>query len=367
MRFSNAQTRPIAWLGSVRGGKTVGGLIALVERMKKYPGDYAVTTFGQQNADLNINPILKRILTYHDIQHKQYKTPPQRWETELGTIPIYLAGNQGSQKYMQGVTLRGAMSDEILLYPLNFIMQLIARFSHDNPWWLMTANKAEPNHWIKTEWIDTGKVVSFESNADDNPHISQSAKDWWNSLLVGKYRGSMLDNEWSSDMGLIGAPLLLRCNYVSTSRDRHIYSIWLDDARSSAIVHLRKCSGSWVIVIEDMLEFDDINDLVDHANFQKAQKLCNIQAGEPPKLAQCAFIKPDLPKFATEYCRHKHFVALAPQMEELQKRMRRWGWVTADSTGTAYKPDEADAACFACVQGVYHLTLTSNPIDKKEI
>ena len=202
MDFARVQAKPIAWLGSVRGGKTIGGLMSLVDAMKRNHGDYAITSVGQQNVDMTITPNFKSILEASGIDYKHYKTPPQRFETMIGNVPIYLAGHEGMQKFMQGVTLRGAFSDEILLYPMNFVMQLVARFSHDNPFWVFTANKENPSHWIKTEWIDEGKVEVFQSNADSNPHISDDAKDWWESLLEGKYRDRMLGNEWSGDYGV---------------------------------------------------------------------------------------------------------------------------------------------------------------------
>ena len=361
IEFARVQAKPIAWLGSVRGGKTVGGLLAMIDAMQRNPGDYAITSVGQQNMDVNVTPVVKAILEAEKVEFKHYKTPPQRFETSVGTIPVYLAGNEGQQKFMQGVTLRGAFSDEILLYPMNFVMQLVARFSHDNPFWVFTANKENPKHWIKTEWIDEGKVALFESGSKDNPHISDDARQWWDSLLEGKYRDRMLGNEWSGDYGLIGTPVAIkrpRTMRDARRSDNVFRAVWLDEAKGNACATITATRKGYYY-LSDPTWFDTLEALKNHLKNRKEHCVANEQDGEPPKLSRCTFIKPDVSDFATEYSRVISRVRLGPSMAYKLPEFRRWSWVAADSTGTKYKPDEATGLVLACAMGVYYATMTS--------
>ena len=358
IEFSKTQDKPIAWLGSVRGGKTIGGLIAMVQAMKRNPGDYAITSVAQQNVDVNITPNFKRILEAEKIEYKHYRTSPQRFETDLGMVPIYLAGNEGMQKFLQGVTLTGAFSDEILLYPQNFIMQLVARFTHDHGFWTFTANKENPSHWIKTEWIDEGKVVLFESNADDNPHVSEQAKQWWNTLLHGKYKDRMLKNEWSDEYGMIGTPKLLKKARPPERSDDTFVSVWLDEAKGNSCAIVTR-SRNGLYYLSNPGKFSTIKKLKTKLDSLNLTIVANLQAGEIPKLSRGCFIKPDIPAIATEYSRVIDRVRLAPDMAEHFPDFRRWSWVAADSTGIRYKPDEATGNVLACAMGVYHATLAA--------
>ena len=361
IEFARVQAKPIAWLGSVRGGKTVGGLLAMIDAMERNPGDYAITSVGQQNLDVNITPVVKEILEDKEVEFKHYKTPPQRFETSMGTIPVYLAGNEGQQKFMQGVTLRGAFSDEILLYPMNFVMQLVARFSHDNPFWVFTANKEKPSHWIKTEWIDEGKVALFESGSKDNPHISDDARQWWDSLLEGKYRDRMLGNEWSGDYGLIGTPCTLARRRKPARYDRVLRSVWIDEAKGNSCATVTR-TNSGIYHLSDPETFDTIEALTKHLRQSGLYTVANEQPGEPPKFSRCTFIAPEVTDFATEYSRLIGQVRLAPNMSDRLPEFRRWSWVAADSTGTKYKPDEATGNVLACALAVYYASMTAKAV-----
>lgn len=129
--------RPICWLGGVRAGKTVGACMALLEVMECRPGgSYAVMAFAHASLDRNVKPVLRELLEFSGEPWQERKASPHWIETAFGKIWFFTASDTGCEKGLQGVTLNGALTDEILLYPRNVVMQLIARFSHDDPFWI---------------------------------------------------------------------------------------------------------------------------------------------------------------------------------------------------------------------------------------
>lgn len=358
LRFARDQAKPIAWLGSIRAGKTVGGLMALCDAMERADGQYAITSVGQQNIDVNIAPVMKKIMDYRGWDVRFYKTVPQRWETPYGIIPVYLAGHTGMEKFMQGVTLNGAFSDEVLLYPKNFLMQLIGRFSKDDPFWVMTANKSDPSHWIKTEWIDEGHVALFESGHEDNPHISKESMSWWDTLLEGKYRDRMLGNDWAGDRGLIGAPELATEMYKQGRDDREVYSVWFDDSRGHGVAKiLTRRKGTPKFIVAWSMSFQTIDDLRGFfRNCRRSYIVANYRNDAPSGLFGAAEFMPDIARYATRFTRLLPLAAMNPGTSDLHKEMRSWPWVSASADGSNYRPDEASPEALACIQGVYHLS-----------
>lgn len=257
--------KPICWLGGVRAGKTVGSCMALLNVMKLRPGPYGIMSFSRANTDRNIRPVLIDLLDAEDVEWTERKSPPEHIETPWGRILFFTASDRGAEKTLQGVTLRGALTDEILLFPRNVIMQLIARFTHEHPTWLMTCNKSDPNHWIKTEWIDCEKVIEVNSTVDENPHVSDDAKDWHGELIGGHYRERMVSNEWQYEHSLVrplGKDQIGDHDLPRSAPSRHLVSVWFDPSIGVAASVVENNPGR--IVVRECYEGKTINDLPDH-------------------------------------------------------------------------------------------------------
>ena len=365
------QKRPMAWLGSVRGGKTVGGLMAMLEAMERVPGRYAVSSVGQQNVDANLTPTLTALLDAKGWDYRHYKSQPQRYETERGQIPIYLAGDTGAQRQLQGVSLQGAFSDEVLLYPRNFLMQLVARFTHDRPWWVMTANKAEPNHWLKVDWIDEGKIDSFQSGAEDNPHVSSDAQAWWDTLITGKFRDRMLSNEWAADRGLIGAPAFYGNQDNWTLASRKVMAIWLDDSLGhAAVCVVRDDDGVYVVTgsITDISSIDEIERIVrEGSESRNYMSFIRNDRDDNLIIPRVAKHRPRVTDWAIEYVRSRHKYRIHPACSMLARDLRAWGWVASGTSNVDYVPDEATPAMLATIMGLSYITQPTDLIAKSAL
>lgn len=342
LKIARAAKRPLAWLGGVRAGKTVGAAMALIERIQSHPGDYAVTAYSWSNLERNIIPALERHLQDEGHWWHRRKQLPKHIEMDCGKIHFFVAGDAGADKDLQGMTLRGAVSDEVLLCHRSFLMQLVARFTHDAPFWLMTANKTDPAHWLNAEWLETGLVLSVNSNSDQNPHLSDDAKGWWN-LINGAEAARMLDNDWASTYSRI---LETTCpTLYDADDDNHSIrwaSVWLDDARGHALVRgsttplrSRLIATEWLTTeriqtIEEIMRKDN-----------RAISVCSQPRGTYPFISRCAFVPPSLERIAEGAARRPGLVHLESPDDELARTVRAWSW---DAPG---KPGKADPRVWA--------------------
>lgn len=352
LRFADKNgTKPIAWLGSVRAGKSIGAMMAVWRHMKKVPGDYFVSAASQLNRESNLMPNMRRIILADSDEVEEKTWGGRHLITPYGKIWFPLAADRSSERLIQGLTLHGGLSDEILLYPRNFVMQLVSRFSLDDPLWIMTANKSAPNHWIKTDWIDRELVSVFESGYEDNPHISDTARDWWNALIDGEYKKRMLDNEWVADLGMVGCPSVAD---KWPSEGNIVRSIWFDSARGSVIVTMMVGKGRVTVIQVD--PFDTLEEK--HHRMLIANKSDLMHRDRP---AGCAFFAPDVSKYAAHLGKHADSLFIAKGCAGLVDEFKRWSWVQSGPTDITFKPDQTSPAVLATVQGFYHATQTSAP------
>lgn len=361
IRFADKhRAKPIAWLGSVRAGKSIGAMMALVDHMKSYPGIYFVSAASNTNVEANLWPMFIRILQAKGIDFEERRWGGRHISTSLGKVFFLLAHDAGSRKIIQGITFNGGVSDEILLYPRNFIMELVGRFSLDDPLWIMTANKAVPNHWIKVDWIDTGYVTRFESDYRDNPHISKVAQDWWNKLLTGSDRARMLDNEWASDLGMIGNPLTARPSLKVTRHVRNVFSVWVDDARNNAVAELRADKS----VCEVLSITSEMDQVALRAFVKDAKHMCftNLTRENVNLLrGRIANFVPNVDKYARYFSHNAASLKINSELEAVIADFRRWAWVQTGQTDMKFQPDQTSPEVLACVQGLYHLMRTATP------
>jgi len=361
IRFAEAnRSKPIAWLGTVRAGKSIGGMMALLDHMERHPGIYFVSAASNTNVEANLWPNFIRILQSKGLSFDERRWGGRHIHTPYGKVFFLLAHDAGSRKTVQGITFNGGLSDEILLYPRNFIMELIGRFSLDDPLWIMTANKAVPNHWIKVDWIDNGYVHTFESDYSDNPHISETAKEWWKNLITGSDRKRMLENEWASDLGMIGNPHVGKPRIAKGKGTRHAYSIWVDDARNSAIAELR--------ATKNRCEVRHITSDMDQAALRifvrDARVTCYTNLTKENSVllrGKVANFTPNVDKYARFLAHNCETLLVNSELERVVADFRRWAWVQSGQTDTTFQPDQTSPEVLACVQGFYHLMRVATP------
>jgi len=362
IRFIHESDRPVAWLGPVRGGKTIGALMAIVNHHFEHGGDYAICGFSKGNIERNLAPALRDLVAEHDPCFTERKIDPRHILTSEGRFHFFSAYDDSRQKVLQGCTLRGALTDEILLYPKSFVMQLIARFTHDEPCWVMTANKEAPSHWIKTKWIDAGKVKVFESTQDDNPHLSQDARKWHSLLLEGAAKDRMLGNEWASDTSNVGRARIVPPVKRVSSKDLLIRAYWLDDARGHASAQLVRRALERDLVVVECTTHASIADVIADAKGRMGMTVANwCDSGRHTPIPGCTFLSDRPVTVAENVSRSPMPISFDERVKSVHAEFSAWLWTTSKD-GFTKSPEECSPVTMAAALGVSFGSHDNQPI-----
>ena len=353
--------KPIAWLGKVREGKTTGGCFALLHRMQEVPGDYGVFTYSGTNWNNSLRPTILKLLDYWGEPYLERKVTPKSIETEYGKILVFTASDRGMEKVLQGTTLQGALADEILLYPRNVVMQIVARFTFDKPWFLMTANKDNPYHWIKTNWIDKGKVIVVNSEAGDNPHLSGDAEHWRNELLSGHFADRMMGNEWSSEMNQVSMPVLRGSSHPPMPPVTYFDTFWVDDARYNVVLkgHMKNGNLTFTDVNSD-LSFNELEEILRWHKPSIGNWLGDI--AKQPRGSNVALMRPEFEIYARSFSRLAEKVFFNPSLKDVFNECANWSYRAASEHDLGASLTATPPEVLAVAQGVHHMLRSAQPI-----
>ena len=147
-----------------------------------------------------------------------YKYNGSNGELIIGDRKIICIGasDERSENKIRGMTLAGALCDEVTLFPKSFIEQLIGRCSVPGAQLFWNCNPDSPYHYIKQDYLD-------------NPKMKDQVKHW---------RFLMTDN-----------PYLVKCNPK-----------YIEDAKRtySGVFYKRNVLGEWALA--DGLIYSGFND-----------------------------------------------------------------------------------------------------------
>jgi len=120
----------------------------------------------------------------------------------------YLFGglDESSFKQIQGITLAGALLDEVALMPRSFVEQTCARCSVDGSKIWFNCNPAGPEHWFYKEWIlkkEEKRMLHLHFTMADNPGLSASIRRRYESLYTGVFYKRYVLGQWCAAEGLV--------------------------------------------------------------------------------------------------------------------------------------------------------------------
>jgi len=178
--------------GAVRAAKTITASYSFI--------NWATYTFDQEDLALcsktigtclrNVVRPLRRILSEEpNYKVKEYRASAEGYRLDItdtdldrfNSFFVYGGKDESSQDLIQGKTLAGAFLDEVLLYPLSFVNQVLSRTSVENAKVWFTFNPDAPTHETYVNILDPyladKKAFYLLMTMDDNPSLSQEAKD----------------------------------------------------------------------------------------------------------------------------------------------------------------------------------------------
>ena len=121
---------------------------------------------------------------------------------------FYLFGgkDEGSAALIQGITLAGALLDEVALMPRSFVEQTAARCSVPGSRLWFSCNPESPGHWFYREWIQKAeekKALRLQFSMADNPGLSREVLERYQSMFEGTFYRRFVLGEWVAAEGLV--------------------------------------------------------------------------------------------------------------------------------------------------------------------
>ena len=120
----------------------------------------------------------------------------------------YLFGGQdeASCALIQGITLAGAMLDEVALMPRSFVEQTAARCSVEGAKLWLSCNPDSPEHWLYREWICKAaekRLLCLHFTMEDNPSLSKTVLERYKRLYSGVFYRRYVLGQWCAAQGRI--------------------------------------------------------------------------------------------------------------------------------------------------------------------
>ena len=209
-RFAQSADYALICDGAVRSGKTVAMLAAF---MLWAMGNFNNTNFALcgktvQATERNLLNPLRQIqgLPYR----YKYKISTKTLTVTCGGVEnvFYLFGGKDESSYalIQGLTLAGALFDEVALMPRSFVEQAIARtlsYAEAKLWF--NCNPDSPTHWFYQEWIQTPRtgVRHIHFLMQDNPILTEKEIEKAAMMFSGVFYDKYIKGLWVRAEGIV--------------------------------------------------------------------------------------------------------------------------------------------------------------------
>ena len=190
--------------GAVRSGKTLCmGISFVCWAMRRFDGQ-SFGICGKAKSSIRRNMIEPLLPVLRDIGFAV------RDLVSKGIVEIcylgrenrfYLFGgkDESSGSLIQGVTLAGALLDEVVLMPRSFVEQACARCSVTGSKIWFNCNPESPQHWFYREWIcqaDRRRALYIHFTLEDNPSLSKKIIDRYKRMYSGDFYRRFILGQW---------------------------------------------------------------------------------------------------------------------------------------------------------------------------
>ena len=131
-------------------------------------------------------------------------------EVRLGrrknTFYLFGGKDEGSAALIQGLTLAGALLDEVALMPRSFVEQAAARCSVSGSRLWFSCNPESPAHWFYREWVERAEekgLLRLHFTMEDNPGLSPEVRRRYEAMFQGAFYRRYVLGEWVAAEGRV--------------------------------------------------------------------------------------------------------------------------------------------------------------------
>ena len=129
-----------------------------------------------------------------------------RLGNHANTFYLFGGKDEGSAALIQGITLAGALLDEVALMPRSFVEQALARCSVAGSRFWFNCNPEGPEHWFYREWIqkrEERRALYLHFTMEDNPALSPQVRERYGRSYSGLFYRRFVLGEWVAAEGVV--------------------------------------------------------------------------------------------------------------------------------------------------------------------
>ena len=158
----------------------------------------------RRNVTANLNSWLGGLM--HIRENRADNKLTVRYKGRENTYYMFGGLYESSYKQIQGITLAGALLDEVALMPRTFVEQTCARCSVAGSKLWFNCNPAGPEHWFYKEWIlgaQKKKALYLHFTMEDNPGLDPGIRRRYEQMYSGVFYRRYVLGQWCLAEGLI--------------------------------------------------------------------------------------------------------------------------------------------------------------------
>lgn len=193
--------------GSVRSGKTWISLVLWAFWIATMPkqGNYLMVAKTLTSLRRNCLDLLTKLVGSRNFSYNL----PKKEASLFGRL-VYLEGvnDARAESKIRGMTLQGAYCDELTLFTEDFFSMLLSRLSEPGAKLIGTTNPDNPNHWLKTKYIDRAEqdkldLLTQQFLIDDNIFLEREYVENLKKEYTGVFYDRFILGLWKPAEGLI--------------------------------------------------------------------------------------------------------------------------------------------------------------------
>ena len=196
--------------GAIRSGKTLSLTVGFVMwSMTAFDGQiFAMCGKTIESLRRNVTNLMPQWLGgAFEITEKrtEHCLRIRRGEVE-NTYYLFGGRDESSFAHIQGITLAGALLDEVALMPRSFVEQTIARCSVAGSRLFFSCNPDTPGHWFYQEWIQKAQernALYLHFTLSDNLALDEKVRERYERMYTGTFYRRYVLGEWVAAQGLV--------------------------------------------------------------------------------------------------------------------------------------------------------------------
>ena len=197
--------------GAIRSGKTVAMETSfLIWSMETFNGrDFALC--GKTIGSLRRNVLRDFIKIANGRGYEVFDKRSEHVITikngHVTNYYYYFGGrDEASQDVVQGMTLAGALFDEVALMPESFVNQTTGRCSVEGSKFWFNCNPEGRLHWFKVNWINQyvqKRLLYLHFTMEDNLSLAERIKERYRRMYTGVFYNRFILGRWCAAEGVV--------------------------------------------------------------------------------------------------------------------------------------------------------------------